>query len=213
MPTIGFLHTADVHVATFGALVAELAPGTGDVHVTDPGLLEDACRGGVTDGLRERIAAHLRALAVEADVIVCTCSTIGGEAEHLGCGVAMPVMRLDRPMAEAAVRVGRRVTVVAALAATLEPTRLLLEQCSPDPGPEIVLAPCLEAWPLFEAGNLGGYAALLAAHVRAVAPHTDAIVLAQATMGGVQPLVADLGLPVFSSPRMGVASAAQLAAP
>jgi hypothetical protein len=33
--TIGFLHTADVHVPTFRGLREELAPGWQDLHVVD----------------------------------------------------------------------------------------------------------------------------------------------------------------------------------
>jgi hypothetical protein len=212
MATIGFLHTAQAHVATFRALVADIAPGTRDVHAVDTALLADAQRSGVTGGLRERIGEHLRALALEADVVVCTCSTIAGEAELLGAALATPVMRLDRPMAEAAMRGGRRVTVVAAVAATLEPTRALLVQCAPGPGSEIVLAPCPDAWALFERGDADGYRARVAQHVRALAAGTDVVVLAQASMGGVEALVADLGVLVVSSPRLGVAAAARLAA-
>ena len=56
MSTIGFLHTADVHRATFAALVGELAPGAGTVHVVDRSLLADAReQGTIDDALRARL--------------------------------------------------------------------------------------------------------------------------------------------------------------
>jgi Asp/Glu/Hydantoin racemase len=211
MPTIGFLHTAEVHVATFRGLVREAALDARDVHVVDPGLLAEARELGIGDGLRERIAEHLRVLAREADAIVCTCSTIGGHAEALADGLPVPVMRVDRPMAEQAVSAGGRVTVVAAVESTLEPTRVLLEECANGPGTNILVSPCVEAWPLFEAGDLEGYGEVLAEHVRQIAGQTDVIVLAQASMALVEPLVADLDVPVLCSPRLGVQAAARLA--
>jgi hypothetical protein len=211
MPTIGFLHTADVHVATFRALVAEIAPGTRDIHVVDARALDDTRRFGIVDSVRDRITTHLRTLALEADLIVCTCSTLAGEAEILAKDLVTPVMRIDRPMAQAAMRAGGRVTVVAAVESTLEPTRKLLQECSDGLAAGIVLAPCLHAWPLFEAGDFDGYGAVVAEHVRRVAAQTDVIVLAQASMAMVEPLVADLHVPILSSPRLGVETAVQMA--
>ncbi|MEU8659101.1 aspartate/glutamate racemase family protein, partial [Actinoplanes philippinensis] len=123
MTTIGFLHTAEVHVATFRGLFAELAPpGLADLHLVDEALLADARRTGSAPGL----AGRLRELAAAgADLIVCTCSTIGAEAEATPTGV--PVVRLDRPMAEAAVAMGDRIAVVATVESTVEPTMALIQ--------------------------------------------------------------------------------------
>src|SRR6185312_2634916 len=52
--TIGFLHTGDVHVATFRRLREELAPGWQDLHIVDPALLADARREGITAELAGR---------------------------------------------------------------------------------------------------------------------------------------------------------------
>src|SRR5689334_7134097 len=113
MTTIGFLHTADVHVATFHALVTER--GHRDVH------LADARERGVDAALEERLAERLRELAGRGpDVILCTCSTLSGHAERIP--VAVPVLRIDRPMAERAVAIGGRIAVVAAVESTLAPT-------------------------------------------------------------------------------------------
>ena len=52
-----------------------------------------------------------------------------------------------------------------------------------------------------------GYAACIAAAVRQALPGPSVIVLAQASMAGAVPLLADAGVPVLSSPRLGVAAA------
>ncbi|MDG6103181.1 hypothetical protein Daura_16885 [Dactylosporangium aurantiacum] len=172
MPIIGFLHTAEVHVATFRDLLADLAPGAADVHAVDETLLADARAHGVGADVRARLAAHVQALAdAGARVVVCTCSTLSGHAETLAA--AVPVLRVDRPMAQAAVAAaaagGGRVAVVAALASTLAPTTALLRECAGDAAVELVEAPCLDAWPLFESGDIDGYVRRIAGHVRAVA--------------------------------------------
>jgi hypothetical protein len=189
--TIGFLHTAEVHVATFRGLVADLAPGWRDRHVVDPGLLADA-RAGIP--VEERVRVRLGELA-GADVIVCTCSTIGAEAERAG------VLRGDRPMARAAVAVGGRIAVAYAVESTLEPTTALLRD--EDPGAELVLVPCLEAWEFFEAGDLGRYHEAVASRLRPVA--AEVIVLAQPSMAPAADLLP--GRLVLSSPRAAVLAA------
>ncbi|MGA1234073.1 MAG: hypothetical protein ACO3VR_09085, partial [Lutimaribacter sp.] len=60
-----------------------------------------------------------------------------------------------------------------------------------------------EFWPLFEAGERQAFRACVAAAVRAA--HKDApvstVVLAQVSMAGAAPMLADLGVPVISAPQ------------
>jgi hypothetical protein len=205
MTTIGFLHTADVHVPVFRDLLAERAPGTRDVHVVDPTLLADAREHGLTAELTGRIDARLAELAAAgAEVIVCTCSTIGGTAERRH---GRPVVRVDRPMAETAVAAGRRIAVVYAVASTLGPTTELLREAAGDTPLTLVEAPCPAAWAAFEAGDPESYARQVAAAARRAAADADVVVLAQASMAPAAALLADLPVPVLSSPRTAVARA------
>jgi Asp/Glu/hydantoin racemase len=216
MPAIGFLHTAEVHVATFRSLVAEIAPDLTAVAVVDADLLSDARRRGV-DVVRRRLRQRLEELAgTSVEVIVCTCSTLSGEAESLSPVAGVPVIRVDRPMAEAAVADGGRLALVAALTSTLDPTRALLEQEAAAAAVEVQLvdAPCLAAWDLFERGDVTGYLELLADHVRGLASagEVDVVVLAQASMAPVASMVqSQVDLPVLSSPRLAVERAAAVA--
>jgi hypothetical protein len=205
--TIGFLHTADVHVPTFRDLLTELAPQVREVHVVDPALLADARTGGLTAGLARRVDERLAVLAeAGADLIVCTCSTIGGLAERpAAAGVA--VVRADRPMAEAAVAAGTRIAVVYTTASTLGPTRELLLDAAAGMPVTVVEAPCPQAWAAFEAGDLPRYAREVAAAARQAAPAADVIVLAQASMAPAAALLTDLPVPVLTSPRTAVAGA------
>ncbi|GED11537.1 aspartate/glutamate racemase family protein [Cellulosimicrobium cellulans] len=209
---IGFLHTADVHVATFGALVDEAAPGEGHAHRVDAPLLDDA-RAGAPTGARVR--AHVDALvAAGASVVVCTCSTLGPVAEEVG-GLGVPVVRVDRPLAEAAVRDGGRVAIVAALASTLGPTTDLLADAARRAGATVELDPvvCVDAWSAFEAGDLGAYHRAVADAARDAVRRrrADVVVLAQASMAPAAALLVDLPVPVLTSPGSAVARAVELA--
>jgi Asp/Glu/hydantoin racemase len=211
---VGFLHTADVHVETFRRLLGELAPGWRDVHVVDAALLASARDRGVDEAVEARLHARLSELAAAGPrVIVCTCSTLSGHAERMSPRLPVPVLRIDRPMAEQAVALGRRIAVVAAVASTLAPTRELLRESASAAGVDVALvdAPCLDAWALFEAGRLDEYARRVAAHARQVAADADVIVLAQASMAPAAALLRDLDTPVLTSPQAAVARAVAMA--
>lgn len=208
--SITFLHTAPAHVATFERLLAELAPGVPARHLVDEQLLADARAAGITAELAGRVAGTIDAARADgAALLVCTCSTIGGCAERAGQG--LPVLRIDRPMAERAVALGRQIVLAAALASTLAPTRALLQDAAAQAGREIELIEllCAEAWPHFERGDLPTYHAAIARQLRG-APPADAIVLAQASMAGAAELCADLPAPILSSPRLGLEAALAL---
>ena len=213
--TIGFLHTADVHIGTFNGLLGEVSPGRLSRHVVDETLLGDAReRGGVDHDLMLRLTARLEEAATEASVVVCTCSTISGPAELLAPAVGVPIVRVDRPMAELAVATGSRIAVVAALLSTIAPTVSLLGEVARDQGrtpviDEVVLP---EAWFLFERGDVDGYARAIAGAVDALEPGADVVVLAQASMAVALPRCTT-AVPVLTSPRSAVEAAVALAGP
>src|SRR6266540_4176892 len=209
--TLTFLHTSPVHVATFDRLIAEIAPDLLVRHVVDESLLSEArAAGAITPDLERRIDATVRgAIEHDAAVVLCTCSTIGACAEDIGLLTSAPVLRVDRPMAERAVALGDRILVAAALASTLAPTRALILDAARAAGQQIELRDrlCEPAWALFERGDLAGYAQAIAKELRAAAGVADVIVLAQASMAAAAPLCADLGIPILSSPRLGLEAA------
>jgi hypothetical protein len=104
---------------------------------------------------------------------------------------------------------GARIAVVATVASTLSPTLALLRECAHGTAVELVAAPCLDAWPLFEAGDQRGYLNRIATHVRTL--DADVIVLAQPSMAAAGDLLGDLGVPVLNSPRTAVARAVAVA--
>lgn len=184
MTTFGFLHTSPVHVPTFRDLVRELAPDVHDIHVVDEELLARARAG-------EDVAIELDPLK-DADVVVCTCSTIGPIAERQGENV----IRVDRPMAREAAR-STKVGVVVALESTIEPTLALLEE---EGSQEITVGYAQDAWAFFEAGDLPGYYEAIARAASKLGD-VDVVVLAQASMA---PAAALIQRPALSSPRLAV---------
>lgn len=188
----------------FNLLMDEIAPALEREHVVRPRLLQRAQLVGASDRqVRADVCAAITEFCSPA-VVLCTCSTIGGVAEDCGNDRGIRVLRVDRPMAELAVRSGRKIAVVAALASTLTPTRSLLESAAreADASVELVDAPCLDAWAFFEAGDERGFHRRIADHIETLDPSFEVAVLAQASMAPAARLVFG-SIRVFTSPRLG----------
>ena len=210
--SLAFLHTSPVHIQTFDALLAELAPDIPARHIVDASLLSEACAsGGVTPALRERVEMILLTAIEEQDaaVMVCTCSSIGAIAEAVNSRSPATLMRIDRPMATEAVAPGSRIIVAATLSTTLIPTRELILSVAHEVGKEVQITEllCDSAWRQFEQGNQEAYLREVADNLQSAASHGDVIVLAQASMARAVELCSDLTLPVLTSPRSGLLAA------
>lgn len=209
---ISFLHTSPVHVATFDALLDELSPGMSRHHRVEEGWLEAARDHGMSTDLSDTITTAMRELA-DGGVGVCTCSTIGAVAEAAGSDNA-PTIRIDRALMQAALSHGAKPLVAMCLESTKAPTLNLLHDVAGaldcDVLPMVVM--CQPAWQHFEAGDLDAYALSIADTIKAELNNAgpDCIVLAQGSMAVAEPLLADTGLPVLSSPRLGVLRALEL---
>ncbi len=205
---VAFLHTSPVHVETFDRLVKATEPALRVDHFVDEALLSDARRVGVDDPslIRRVQRAMADAAAGGATAVVCTCSTIGGIAERTPPQPGVAFARVDRAMADRAVRVGPRILVVAAVRSTLEPTaQLIAESAAALQAPVQVHRLWVEAaWPNFERGDRGAYIGAVVAAVRAAPRDFDVVVLAQASMADAADALRDLGVEVLSSPRLGV---------
>jgi len=213
MTDITFVHTADVHVATFGDLVAELAPELAVRHVVAAHLLREAVRlGSVTAALGEGVCGELLAAADGAGLVACTCSTLGPWAEVAARRTSTPIVRIDRAMAEKAVENGGRVLVAACLQTTLAPTtdlvRAVARERGRDPEVDVLFLPA--AWEHFERGDVDAYLDAIAAALAQAARSAGVIVLAQASMAGAVARCGDLGVPVLTSPRLGVEAVVRL---
>jgi hypothetical protein len=214
MPQLAFFHTGDAHVATFTTLMSELSPQTSLRHRVRADLLAAAQKpqadlAAITGEVHRELAELAR-----ADLVICTCSTLGAMAEAAPPSAA-PVWRVDRAMARRAAGLGPALLVVACVASTVAPTlELLLDEAAKagaaELQPRILLLE--ELWPLFLAGRRQDYISAIAACTAGAFAGEGAVVLAQASMAPAAELLA-LPAPVFSSPRpCAEAAAAFLAA-
>ncbi|MFC5672889.1 aspartate/glutamate racemase family protein [Streptomyces incanus] len=208
---LALLHTSPVHPPVFDALRDSAHPELELRHLVDEELL-DRARAAGPEAVAHDVRARLReAVAAGARAVLCTCSTIGSVAEASAGGIGVPVLRVDRPMAGAAVAAGPRVVVLAALASTLGPTVALVEEEARRAGRRVEVRTLLVegAWARFEAGDPAAYVRQVADAADAVTG-ADVIVLAQASMAPAERLTT-AAVPVLSSPRAGLAAGAAAA--
>ncbi len=223
MPHLGLLHTGEAHVGAFAALFEEILPEAMLSHlVREDLLLRAQLAGELTPDIAAETAESLQELAAQgARLVLCTCSTLGPAVEAAAAEISVPLLRVDRPLAEAAVAAGARLLVVAALETTLAPTQALLKDAASRAGREVDLEVLSlpEAWEAFESGDREGYLRQIADAVRNAVEDAgarngtggfDAVILAQASMAGAAEQLSGLGTPVLASPRLAVERAAEL---
>jgi hypothetical protein len=211
---IAFLHTAAVHVETFNGLLDQLGYQGTRTHKVMPELLDQARQHGL-DHVRARVEAVLAELAT-ADAVMCTCSTLGPVADVVS-QTYDHVFRIDRPVMEKASDFGPDIMVAICLESTQAATLDLLHACADREekavSPRVVL--CAHAWPHFERGDFEGFADSIASTITtevAASARPDCVLLAQASMRVAETRLADLGIPVFSSPRLAAERAIRIAA-
>jgi hypothetical protein len=207
--TLTCLHTAAALVPAFDVLCGEIAPDVPVRHLIAGDLLAAArTHGAEADVTREAVqAAVANAVDGGARVVLCTCSTIGDPAER--ADVDAVVMRVDRPMAERAVKAGSRILVVATLQSTVGPTTDLIRDVAAKLERDISLSTLVaeKAWARFEAGDTSGYYAEIVDAIAKSPEVVDAVVLAQGSMAPAADLCEAVDTPVLSSPRLGVEAA------
>lgn len=208
-----FLHTAEVHVANFTGVVRRLEATAAIRHAVCVDLLAQALAdGGVSERTLRGTQAEVQRLVAEgARVVLCTCSTLGSAAEATPDVAGARVLRVDRPMAERAVALGRRILLVAATQTGLSTAKALLRESARErPAPPVAELLCGEAWRLFEAGDHAGYAEALAREVERHARAHDVVMLAQASMAPAAALVRRSDVELLTSPDLGVRAALSL---
>jgi Asp/Glu/hydantoin racemase len=178
------------------------------VHIIDDSLLPEVRSHGVTPAVRKRLTLYaLAAEATGAAALLNCCSSISETAALLRQVIGLPVVQVDEPMAEAAVRSGRRIGVFATLESTMEPSSELVRRVARERGQEVSVRAylCDGAFARLQSGDAEGHDELLAQALRKAAGEIDAAVLAQASMARAETRLArELPIPVFGSLRLAV---------
>ena len=104
--------------------------------ITDSTLLSDVrAAKGPTQAVIDRMTLYAKAAEISgADLIVNSCSTVGEVADIYAKEVGIPVMKVDLPMAQEAVRLGTKIALIATVETTLGPSQRLIEKIGAEQG-------------------------------------------------------------------------------
>lgn len=214
MGKLAFIHTVSGLVERFRQLARTELNDWSTYAVVDESLLLDTIdRGSLSSKTKQRLTGYVFGAAdAGADAIVVTCSTLGDVVDAITPLSPVPLFRIDRGMAEAAVRRARRIGVLATLPTTLKPTASLLEKAAAEGGTgcEITSWLCEGAFTQLRTGDKAGHDASVRAGYSELANGVDLVVLAQASMSdalGAQGAAAPV--PFLTSPEIGMSEIAR----
>lgn len=207
---IFFIHTISGLVDMFNSLCEELIPGSKLCHISDESLIQGLlAAGGLTPAVYRRICDHVvEAEQSGADAIQFTCSSISPCADVARHLVSKPLLKIDEPMAEHAVKNYKRIGIIATAPTTLKPSKdLVNEKAREQKGTikvESVL--CRGAFDAFLAGNMNEHDKIVSTHLLDLMKKVDVVLLAQASMMRIVDTLdeKEKTVPVLSSPRLAI---------
>ena len=164
--------------------------------ITDSTLLSDVrAAKGPTQAVIDRMTLYAKAAEISgADLIVNSCSTVGE--------VGIPVMKVDLPMAQEAVRLGSKIALIATVETTLGPSQRLIEKIGAEQGKKMECTQYLQnaAWAALQDGHPEEHNRILMANIRELDKMGyDAIVMAQVSMRALLPDLEDIKTPLLCS--------------
>jgi hypothetical protein len=208
MKTVVAVYTSRGNVEDFARQFAASLPGVRLINLVDDSVIPDIMTaGGVTPAIAKRLLLYfLAAESMSPDLILMTCSS-AGEVVDLGRQVigAVPLLRIDEPMAAEAVRSADRVGVLATLPTTLDPTSRLIRQQAAMLGKPVSVEDGLAegAFQVLRQGQPGKHDEMVVEAAVRIAGRVDTFVLAQASMARVEATIRErTGKPVLSSPGL-----------
>jgi Asp/Glu/hydantoin racemase len=208
--TLGLIHTSATLVPMFQQLVSEHLPNVKVFNIVDDSLIKNtiAC-GELTPTTARRVVNYVGSAELAgADFILVTCSSIGPAVEAAAELTNVPVLRVDQPMADQAVRTGKRIGVIATLSTTLAPTSDLVKRRAVAAGKEIELQAvlCEGAFDALMSGDGAKHDEMVGKALRELSAKVDVIVLAQASMARVADALSpeDKKVPILASPGIAV---------
>ena len=129
--------------------------------------------------------------------------------------VTCPLLKIDEPMAEEAVRLGSRIGVIATVGSTMKPSCNLIRTKAEQAGKAVEIKEYLVAGALdilMKEKNQEKHNELVLKEIKKAEQECDVIVLAQGSMTVMLPYLEGISKPVLTSPRRAVERVKQMLA-
>lgn len=205
-----------VYTSTTPELISDLESAVKDVlpqdieiiSYQDPTILEEVRKNGyVTPAPAARlIGMYMQAVTDGADAILNICSSVGevaDSAQNVAKYTGIPIVRIDEEMCREAVRLGKRIGVMATLPTTLDPTKNTILRVAREMNRHVTLVDAL-----VEGGfglNQEEFKQLMTKYAGKINDQVDVILFAQGSMAYCEDYINQkYHKPVLSSIRFGV---------
>ena len=203
------IHTSFVSVENLKSLFNHIIPEAEIYNIVDDSLLAEVMMNNkVTPGIIHRMRNHINsAESMGADAILSQCSSMGPAIDAISNSVHIPVLKVDRAMAEKAVSIGNRIAVVATVSSTIKPSCRLIQECADKAGKEIEISEELVDGALdilLRLGDKKKHNEMVLQKINSLDEKCDVIVLAQGSMTVLLPFLKDIKTPVLTSPELGI---------
>lgn len=154
------------------------------------------------------VEMYMKQVSQGAEAILNICSSVGevaDAAQDMARYLGVPIVRIDEEMCREAVRLGKRIGVMATLPTTLIPTTNTIHRVAREMGKKV------ETVDILVDGAFGldqeNFKRLMAEYAGKVADQVDVILFAQGSMAYCEEYIAELyHKEVLSSPRFGAAA-------
>lgn len=208
------IHTSLVSHAALNNLFKEIMPDVKVHNIVDDSLLDEVKTvGHITPKIIGRMVEYFKAAeSIGADLIFNQCSSVGEAAQIAAKCVNIPMLRIDQPMAEKAVSLGKKIAVVGTVTSTMEPSCRIVQQMAEKHQKQVDVVPYVidGALDLLMTEGQARHNQFVLEKLKEIQQHFDVIVLAQGSMAVLEPELHQISIPVLTSPRLAVESVKEL---
>jgi Asp/Glu/hydantoin racemase len=207
---LAFIHSISLSIELFNELSDEILPDDVEIfHIADEVLQKVVlAQGGLNSFLYRRMVEHVvSAEHAGANLILLTCSSVSPCVDLAKSMVSIPVFKIDVPMVDKALSIGKRIGIAATAPTTLKPTTELVQARAHNLGKvvEITSLLCEGAYDaLFRFGDVERHDQIVRQTLNNLVARNDVVLLAQASMASVARTisVSKQEVPILSSPRL-----------
>jgi aspartate/glutamate racemase len=203
--TLGIIHAVNLTIRAMQPFIEQYIPAVSVMHLCDDTIQRDNIRAGVGVIPKRnyfKFAQYAHNLEeAGADMILLACSTFNYAAELARPMIGIPIMQIDRPMMELAVRQGSRVGMLATLATTVPSSERLLRIVAAEQKKPVEITTVLreEAFQAIQKGDAATHNAMLLEEIDKLSAKVDVIVMAQLSMSALAPQLNHTRVPVYNS--------------
>jgi Asp/Glu/hydantoin racemase len=221
---LGVIHAGTWVAGTGMRFAREIIPEVTVLHITDDTIQWAFTRAMEEQGVAQehiprfnyyRVATYCRFLQeAGAHAILFGCSTMNRSVEYARPIIDLPIIAIDRPMMDKAVRIGQRVGLLATLDTTVPSSLRQLRNAAADADRQIQIVEIFvgEAFRALRSGDQTSHDQLLLEAMEVHQDQVDVVVMAQLSMAALEKQIgkANFRIPVLNSGREGFTRAREV---